>query len=92
MCSGAARTFARIAGSLSHSANAAPSARTFGPKSHIQPNPRGRRATSATASPDAAPSPRAATGRARTGASSRSPASIRRISAESDRSLDRIQP
>jgi hypothetical protein len=47
--SGAASTLARIIGSFSHSANAAPSCLTYGPRAHIQPNPRGRRSSGGAA-------------------------------------------
>jgi hypothetical protein len=92
ICSGAAWIRAYIAGSPSHAANAAPPSRKVGSNAHIQPNPRGRRCSGAAPSGTArASTPRAAPG-ARTGRSSGSPASMRRISADSARSLADIQP
>jgi hypothetical protein len=90
--SGAASTLACIAGSSSHAANAAPFPRTSGPKLHIQPKPRGRRASGVIGSRSAGENSRFATGGFRIRVSSRSPASIRRISAESARSRVRNQP
>jgi hypothetical protein len=90
--SGAASTFALIQGSFSNSANAAPSPRTFGPKAHIQPKPRGRRSSGGIACCIGRASSTFETDGARTAAPSVSPASIRRISADSARNLADIQP
>ncbi len=88
---GAASTFACVAGSLSQSANAAPACRIVGSTAHIQPNPRGKRASAGTARRSLETSPAAASRQDGTGKSGRSPASMRRVSADSARSLPRIQ-
>jgi hypothetical protein len=91
--SGAANTLARIAGSLSHAANACPSRRTFGPSAHIHPNPRGRRSAMAEAAGRIEPDAHAATTPRRPCAagSGVSPASMRRSRIDMARSLAEIQ-
>jgi hypothetical protein len=85
--SGAASTFAFIAGSFSQAANAAPSRRTFGPKAHIHPKPRGRRSSGGIGTRSTGVPCWSAFREGMTGRSAASPASIRRISAERARSL-----
>jgi hypothetical protein len=83
---GAASTIARAAGAFSHSTNAAPFLGTSGPKAHIHPNPRGRHSSGGTAPRTAGMASHVAPVGARTTRPGFSPASIRRISAESARS------
>jgi hypothetical protein len=90
--SGAASTIAFMQGSFSHAANACPSRRTFGPKAHIHPNPRGRRSSGGTRSRSAAAFAPVAGSDVRPRPSSGVPASMRRISAESARNLADIHP
>jgi hypothetical protein len=77
---------------FSHAVNACPSRRTFGPKAHIQPNPRGRRSFGEAATGlTGAFASRVALRASPAGQADVSPASMRRISAESARSLVVIQ-
>jgi hypothetical protein len=87
--SGAASIIARIGASPSQFANAAPSSPTPGETALIQPNPRGRRSSAGTL--PRATGPRAATPGARSGEVTVSPASIRRIAADSAANRATIQ-
>jgi hypothetical protein len=88
--SGAARIIAWVAGAFNHAANACPSRRTFGPKAHIQPNPRGRRCSGGATSRVTRASTPLGANEPRTGGASVSPARMRPVNTESARTLAAI--
>jgi hypothetical protein len=89
---GASITFAFIQGSSSHAAKACPASCMLGSRAHIHPNPRGSRSSVGIGLRIAGPSARFAARAPRSFGFNVSPASMRRVSAESARSLACIQP